>query len=139
MLDRATRRLRTESDVPLVGEAVRRLERERYAPLAHSVLLGVSYGGFGAGLGRDVEAHAQVQLRRQQIETARDAVRTARRSYDKNLDRIENGQGLPIEALQAMQALAQAQRDYLRAVTDFNIAQFTLERALGRSTTTLEQ
>lgn len=177
----------------LVCEAVRRLERERYAPLVPSVLLGVSYGGFGAGLGGDVEdfgdrfdgdavawwelrnlghgesaarretgsrlqqarlrqvavmdqvareiveAHAQVQLRRQQIETAKDTVKIARRSYDKNLDRIENGQGLPIEALQAMQALAQAQRDYLRAVTDFNVAQFTLERALGRSTTTLEQ
>ncbi len=35
----------------LVGEAVERLKRERYAPLVPSVLLGTSYGGFGGGSG----------------------------------------------------------------------------------------
>lgn len=171
----------------LVCEAVRRLQRERYAPLIPSVLLGVSYGGFGAGLGGDidgyadrfdadavawwelrnlgygetaarremdsrigqaklqqvslldqiarevVEAHAQVELRRRQIDTAREAVTIARSSYAKNLDRIQNGQGLPLEALQAIQALGQAQREYLRAVTDYNLSQFSLTRALGQS------
>lgn len=170
----------------LVCEAVRRLEREQYAPLVPSVLLGVSYGEFGAGLGGTVgnfgdrfdgdamlwwelrnmgygeaaarrqmrsrleqarwqqvavmdlvarevvETHTQVQLREQQIETAEQTVKIARTSYEKNLDRIRNGQGLPLEALQAIQALAQAQRDYLRAVTDFNTAQFALDRAVGQ-------
>jgi outer membrane protein TolC len=35
----------------LVGEAIERLRRERYAPLVPSVLLGLSYGGNGGGLG----------------------------------------------------------------------------------------
>ncbi len=52
-------------------------------------------------------------------------------SYEQNLLRITNVQGLPLEALQSIQALAAARRDYLRAVTDFNIAQFALLRAVG--------
>jgi outer membrane protein TolC len=169
----------------LVNEAIRRLQRERLAPLLPSVLLGVSYGGFGAGLGGDiesyadrfdadmaawwevrnlgigeravrgqmqarlnqaqlrqvaildqvareiVEAHAQVQHRRRQIEVARQAVKVARSSYDRNVERIQNAQGLPLEVLQSIQALAQAQREYLRVVTDYNLAQFSLQRALG--------
>lgn len=169
----------------LVCEAVNRLERERYAPLIPSVLLGVSQGGFGAGLGGNidgfadrfdadavawwelrnlgrgeaaargemrsrleqarwreiamldqiarevVEAHAQVQSRQQQLAIAQEAVALARSSYDKNLDRIQNAQGLPLEVLQSLQALAQSQREYLRVMTDYNNAQFSLQRATG--------
>jgi len=169
----------------LVHEAVNRLERERYAPLIPSVLLGVSQGGFGAGLNGDiqhfadrfdadavawwelrnlgqgdaaarkemrsrleqarwreiamldlvareiVEAHAQIEARRKQLEIAQSTVAVARGSYEKNLDRIQNAQGLPLEALQSIQALAQAEREYLRVVTDYNLAQFSLQRATG--------
>jgi len=38
----------------LVGEAVQRLRRERFAPLVPSLLLGASYGGFGGGIGGTV-------------------------------------------------------------------------------------
>jgi outer membrane protein TolC len=181
-----TSRPEVQESQALVCEAVRRLEREQYAPLVPSVLLGVSYGGFGAGTGGSidhyadrfdgdavawwevrnlgygegaarhemssrvaqarlrqialldqvarevVEAHAQVELRRQQIETAKEGAKVAGNSYSKNLDRIQNGQGLPLEALQSLRALAQAQRDYARAVTDYNLAQFSLLRALGQ-------
>lgn len=77
------------------------------------------------------EAYAQVQLRQQQIETARRAVQSAMDSYQHNFVRIRQGQGLPIEVLQATQALLQARREYLRTVIDYNSAQFTLQRALG--------
>lgn len=173
-----------ESDA-LVGEAVRRLQRERFAPLLPSVLLGISYGGFGAGRGGDIdaysdrfdadaalwweirnlgfgeraargqmqsqidqaqlkqvavldliarevaEAHTQVQNRKRQLEVAQGAVKVARSSYDRNVERIQNAQGLPLEVLQSIQALGQAQREYLRVVTDYNLAQFSLQRALG--------
>lgn len=169
----------------LVAEAVERLKREEYAPLIPSVLLGVSYGGFGGGLGRNisnfgdrldgdavaywelrnfgvgdraargeansrldqarlkevmaldrvareiVEAHAQVESRRKQVATAEDGVQVAISSYDHNLERIQNAQGLPIEVLQSIQALATARREYLRTVIDYNIAQFTLHRSIG--------
>ncbi len=169
----------------LVAEAVERLQREKYAPLLPSVLLGMSYSGFGGGLGdhigsvhdradfdalavwevrnlgfgeqtardtvrtqieqrrwdhvrlmdrvaREVaEAAVQVESRRQQIHVSEEAIAIARLSYDRNLSRIRDGQGLPIEALQSIQALNTAQREYLRAVMSYNEAQFRLHRALG--------
>jgi outer membrane protein TolC len=78
-----------------------------------------------------VEAHAQVQSRSQQIETARQGVAAAMASYRQNVDRIEQAKGLPIEVLQSTQALAQSRREYLRTVIDYNSAQLTLYRALG--------
>lgn len=77
------------------------------------------------------EAYAQVQLRERQIETARRAVQSAEDSYQHNFVRIRQGQGLPIEVLQATNALQQARREYLRTVIDYNASQFTLQRALG--------
>jgi len=169
----------------LVDEAVQRLRRERYAPLVPSLLLGMSYGGNGGGVGGDidnfgdrldfdaaayweirnlgfgeeaarstarsqleqtrwrqvrvmdqvasdvVEAHAQVTARREQIELAKTGIESARDSYRRNAERISNAQGLPIETLQSIQALDQAQRQYVRAVADYNRAQFRLHRALG--------
>ena len=77
------------------------------------------------------ESQAQIHARRKQIEISKDAVLAATGSYEKNWDRIRNGKGLPIEVLQSIQALALAQREYVRAVSDFNVAQFTLQRSLG--------
>ena len=169
----------------LVGEAVSRLQREKHAPWLPSVVLGMSYGAFGAGRGGNidhtadrldldavawwelrnlgfgeaaaranasaqiqqarmrevetmdlvareiVEAHAQVAARRKLIGVAEESIKAAQQSYDRNLARIRNVQGLPIEVLQSIQALDAAKREYLRAVTDFNQAQFRLQRALG--------
>ena len=169
----------------LVCEACERLQREKYAPLVPSVLLGFSYGGFGGGLGSTpsngsdrldadaiafwevrnlgfgeqaargeassvvrqarmrqvavldrvaqeiVESYAQVQARRKRIDVSKPGIIAAERSYELNLQRIENAKGLPIEALQSVQALAQARRDYLNAVVDHNVAQIRLCRATG--------
>ncbi len=78
-----------------------------------------------------VEAKAQLDARGPQIDAAADAVRAAESSYELNRQRISEGQGLPIETLQAVQALDAARREYLRAVTDCNEAEFRLHRALG--------
>lgn len=169
----------------LAAEAVERLQREKYAPLVPSLLLGLSYGGLGGGFGSNfvnfgdrldadivawwevrnlgfgeraarceaqsrvqqaryrevaaldrvarevVEAHAQVESRRRQLSTAEEGIRAAQSSYDRNLERIRNVQGLPLEALQSIQALSQARREYLRVVISFNEAQLRLQRALG--------
>lgn len=169
----------------LVCEAVQRLRREQYAPLIPSVLLGMSYGALGGGLGSSiintdgrwdadavayweirnlgfgeraaraemsslqrqtqmrelaimdnvsrevVEAHTQVSRRHERIAVAQQGITAAQKSYTLNIQRIENAQGLPIETLQAIQALATAQHAYLNAVVDYNIAQFELSRAIG--------
>lgn len=169
----------------LVDEAARRLQREKYAPLLPSVLLGVSYGGMAGGVGgntsdfRDrldadaiaywearnfglgdqaarkeasarieqtkwrqialmdriageiIECHTRVHMRGRQIATAESGVAAAVDSRRRNLSRIENAQGLPIEAMQSVQALSAARRELLRTIHDYNIAQFQLLRALG--------
>lgn len=168
-----------------VCEAVNRLRREEHAPWLPSLLLGVSYGAFGAGTGgqitngadrfdfdgvawweirnlgfgeraaRDnaraqiqqarmrvvetmdlvarevVEARTQVVSRKRLIEVAEQGITSAQHSYERNLERIRNVQGIPIEVLQSIQALDAAHREYLRAVVDYNTAQFRLQRALG--------
>lgn len=77
------------------------------------------------------EAHAQVTSRRQQRANAERAIKAATNSYNRNMERIREGQGLPIEVLQAIDALDQARREYLRTLVDYNEAQFRLHRALG--------
>jgi outer membrane protein TolC len=169
----------------LVGAAIERMRREQHAPFIPSVLLGMSYGGNGGGLGSDIEnygdrmdfdamafwevrnlgygeqsareearagaeqarwrqvqaldrvaaevaeAYARVNSRRDQIELARAGIVAAQQSYDRNLERTQEGAGLPIEALQSIQALDAARRQYIRTVADYNRAQFQLQRALG--------
>jgi outer membrane protein TolC len=77
------------------------------------------------------EANSQVQARKRQIAVAESGVKAAQASYKLNLERIRGVQGLPLEVLQSIQALDQARREYLRAVTDYNRAQFHLFRAMG--------
>jgi outer membrane protein TolC len=168
-----------------VCEAGERWRREKYAPVVPRVLLGMSYGGLGGGLGNSIvntddrwdadagafweirnlgfgeraardetssqqrqarlreqslvdrvsrevaESFTQVTRRRERIELTREGLSAARNSYELNEQRIENAQGLPIEALQSIQALTLAQRAYLNAVVDYNVAQFELSRSLG--------
>ena len=78
-----------------------------------------------------VEAHTQVSTRAQQLETARQLVQFANDSFEHNAIRLRHGQGLPLESLQSTQALLLARREYLRAIVDYNNAQFTLQRAIG--------
>lgn len=58
-------------------------------------------------------------------------ITAAQDSYRRSAERIRDGQGLPIETLQSIQALDQTRRQYVRAVADYNRAQFQLQRALG--------
>ena len=169
----------------LVAQACQRLRRERLAPLIPSVILGLSYGGLGGGLGSEithtgdrldadvaaywelrqlglgeravraeassrvrqaelrqvadldrvaqevVTAHTRVQTRAGRIEIARAGIQAAEESYRLNQERIQNAQGLPIEVLQSIESLALLRREYLNAVTDYNIAQFQLWWATG--------
>jgi len=169
----------------LVAAACEAYRREKVAPLVPSVLLGYSTGGFGGGLGNELddvdsrydfdavvlwqvrqfgfgekaarretsarvqqarfeklrvmdeiarqvsEAASQVKFRRQQVQITRRAIDSAESSYRRNLERIREAQGLPLEVLQSVQALESARRAYLRAVVDYNQAQLQLQWALG--------
>jgi outer membrane protein TolC len=109
------------------GEAAARRERNAQVEQAKFVKLRIL-----DQVAQEVaEANAQVVIRKQQVEMAQTAIGRAQDSYQRNIDRIRDGQGLPIEALQAIQALETAQRTYLRAVVDYNRAQLQLQWALG--------
>jgi outer membrane protein TolC len=81
--------------------------------------------------GEVAEVHTQVLARKRQLETAEQGVRSATASYQRNLARIRDAQGLPLEVLQSLQALDQSRRQYLRVIAGYNEAQFRLQRALG--------
>lgn len=77
------------------------------------------------------EAFTEVQFRQQQIGITQRAIDFAQSSYELNLARIRDGQGLPLEILQSVQALEAARRAYLEAVVGYNQSQFRLQWALG--------
>ncbi len=78
-----------------------------------------------------IEAHTQSESLYGQIAVAESGIRVAGNSYQRNLQRIRGGQGLPLEVLQSIQALDQNRREYLRTVGDYDESQFRLYRALG--------
>ena len=78
-----------------------------------------------------LEAHAEVEARRRQITIVEGGITSAEDAYQRDMLRIREGQGLPIEALQSLRALDTIRREYLRTLVDYNEAQFRLNRALG--------
>lgn len=77
------------------------------------------------------ETHALIVSLKRQIELADVAVAHAGRAYELNRTRIFDQQGLPLEALQAMQALASAELGALEARAGLSVAQIRLHTALG--------
>lgn len=77
------------------------------------------------------EAHSQVTHRKNRIAITQDAIQSATSSYDRNLSRIRDGEGLPIEALLSLKGLEAARFAYLDAVVAYNEAQFQLQYAMG--------
>jgi outer membrane protein TolC len=84
------------------------------------------------------ESHTQVVFRAQQINVTRQAIESAEKSHERNVSRIRDGQGLPLEALQSLQALERARLAYLEAVTGYNESQIRLQWSLGWPITTRE-
>jgi outer membrane protein TolC len=68
---------------------------------------------------------------KRQIALADTAVVHAQRAYELNRTRIFDQQGLPLEALQAMQTLANAELGALEARAGSSVAQIRLHTVLG--------
>lgn len=76
-------------------------------------------------------AAARLDSARKQLVQSDASVKSAQDSYTRNLRRIRNAQGLPLEVLQSIQALNAAKTERLSAKAAYNRAQFQLHRALG--------
>ena len=77
------------------------------------------------------KTHARIRSLGQQLEFSRSAIARAEEAYRLNRDRIFDQQGLPLEALQAMQMLAQAELADLDARAEHGLAQVRLHTLLG--------
>jgi outer membrane protein TolC len=77
------------------------------------------------------ESHARVVSLRRQVELADVALGHAQRAYELNRTRIFDQQGLPLEALAAMQALANAELSAVEARAGLSVAQIRLHTVLG--------
>ncbi len=76
-------------------------------------------------------AHAKVEVRRRRIEITQEGLEWAANAYKRDVTRIREGEGFPIEALSSLNGLDKVKRDYLQAIIEFNQAQFELQRAIG--------
>jgi len=105
------------------------LQRQRRGQLHQRVLdLEVVRDGIRAEV---VAAAADVDSYRRQVEIAHDAITVAQQSYELNDQRIRESEGLPIELLQSIMALAEAQTAYAQAAANYNEAQYRLMGAMG--------
>jgi len=77
------------------------------------------------------ESHARVVSLRRQVELADVALGHAQRAYELNRTRIFDQQGLPLEALAAMQSLANAELGAVEARAGLSVAQIRLHTVLG--------
>jgi outer membrane protein TolC len=75
--------------------------------------------------------HARVRSIREQLAFASTAVERARSAYELHRDRIYDQQGLPLEALQAMQTVATAELTQLDVEAAYTLAQMRLHTAIG--------
>ena len=83
-------------------------------------------------IGAEVSASYRLLERRLlRMSVAERNIAEATESLKLNLDRIQGGEGLPLEVVQAIQSLAGAREAYIQAVFDQNRAQFALVRAIG--------
>ena len=76
-------------------------------------------------------ARAEAIAQRARIPLARQAATHARAAYRLTTERLEQAQGLPIEALASIQTLAEARQAEISAIVDSNIAQHRLLAAIG--------
>jgi len=78
-----------------------------------------------------VEAFTRLQSQDEQINTARRGLTAAEEGLRLAQQRKEFGVGIVLENIQAEQDLTRARTDYLRAIAEFNKAQYGLIRATG--------
>ncbi len=79
-----------------------------------------------------VEASTRMQSQSEQIDTARRALSVAEEGLRLAQQRMEFGVGVVLENILAEQDLTRARSDYLKAIAEFNKAQYALSKAVGR-------
>ena len=79
------------------------------------------------------EAWHEVRASRQSMDLAEKKLRQTLESHRRHIERIRALEGLPLEALQAVRAVAQARTDRLNSTIAYNQSQLKLLRTIGRT------
>lgn len=79
------------------------------------------------------EAVAAARAARAQLDAARNAQAAAQEGAAEELKRIRGTVGRPLEALDSARQLTESRLELIRAITEFNVAQFRLWVAVGGS------
>lgn len=79
------------------------------------------------------DAYARAESRRQQVVVARGRLEAARSGAREEIARTRGGEGLPIEALNSVNLLAEAGRALVEAIGGYDMAQFELFVAIGQT------
>ena len=79
------------------------------------------------------DAYARSESRRQQVVVARGRLEAARAGAREEIARTRGGEGLPIEALNSVNLLAEAGRALVEAIGEYDLAQFELFVAIGQT------
>jgi outer membrane protein TolC len=77
-------------------------------------------------------AYEQMIGSNQVLQIGRKNISFAEKALEKTRLQIENLDGSPLDAIQAISALADSRREYLDAIIGFNTSQLSLVRAIGR-------
>lgn len=78
-----------------------------------------------------VNATSDLQLGKEQIEITKEALDFTTEALNQSIERQKLGTAKPFEVFQAQQFFLQAQLDYLKAVSNYNKAQYALKVAKG--------
>ena len=78
-----------------------------------------------------VETFTRLQSESQQINTAKRGLAAAEEGLRLAQQRLEFGVGIVLENILAQQDLTRARTDYLKAIAEFNKAQYALSKAIG--------
>lgn len=79
------------------------------------------------------DAYARIETMRQQVALARRRLQTAAQGAREEINRTRGGEGLPLEALNSVNLLAEARRAMIEAVVGYDLAQFQLFVAIGQT------
>ncbi len=80
-----------------------------------------------------LDALAEARAAVVQMKTMESSLAAAEEGFKLEMSRIQAGQGLPIEVVDSFRQLLEARQELLRAVIGFNIAQFRLFVAVGKT------
>lgn len=78
-----------------------------------------------------MSAYALCLARREQVKVGRVGLQTAEAGFREDLARIRGAVGLPIEATNSLDLLADARQNFIRSLVDLDQAEFALYVALG--------